>query len=222
MPKLWGRILRMLLLALVLVAAGLVWHERANIQLADLPSQLKSLIGGGVYAPLIFIAIHIAASLLFVPRTPLSIAAGLLFGLWWGTLWAACGATAGSLAGFLLARHLNAGWIKPERMPKFGELLARVERGGWRAVALIRLVPIMPHTPVNYAFGLSRISLGEYMWGSLVGQLPITVFYVDVGVAGGQAMTGSMNWLEPTLVGVGALALSLILPKLASLRRGST
>jgi len=219
--KPWGRVLRMLLLALVLVAAGFVWHERANFQITDLPAELKSFVGGGIYAPLIFIAIHIAASLLFVPRTPLSIAAGLLFGLWWGTLWAACGATAGSLAGFLLARHLNAGWIKPERLPKLGELMARVERGGWRAVALIRLVPIMPHTPVNYAFGLSRISLGDYMLGSLVGQLPITVFYVDVGVAGGQALTGSMNWLEPTLVGVGALALSLILPKLASLRRGS-
>ena len=221
MSKPWGRVLRMLLLALVLVAAGFVWHERANFQITDLPAELKSFVGGGIYAPLIFIAIHIAASLLFVPRTPLSIAAGLLFGLWWGTLWAACGATAGSLAGFLLARHLNAGWIKPERLPKLGELMARVERGGWRAVALIRLVPIMPHTPVNYAFGLSRISLGDYMLGSLVGQLPITVFYVDVGVAGGQALTGSMNWLEPTLVGVGALALSLILPKLASLRRGS-
>ena len=221
MSKPWGRVLRMLLLALVLVAAGFVWHERANFQITDLPAELKSFVGGGIYAPLIFIAIHIAASLLFEPRTPLSIAAGLLFGLWWGTLWAACGATAGSLAGFLLARHLNAGWIKPERLPKLGELMARVERGGWRAVALIRLVPIMPHTPVNYAFGLSRISLGDYMLGSLVGQLPITVFYVDVGVAGGQALTGSMNWLEPTLVGVGALALSLILPKLASLRRGS-
>ena len=221
MSKPWGRIVRMVLLGLILVAMAMVWRERAHIQLTDLPSELKSFIGGGVYAPLIFLAIHVAASLLFVPRTPLSIAAGLLFGLWWGTLWAALGAMSGSLVGFLLARHLNAGWIKPERMPKLGELMARVERGGWRAVALIRLLPIMPHTPVNYAFGLSRISLGEYMLGSLVGQLPITVFYVDVGVAGGQALSGSVNWLEPTLVGVGALALSLILPKLASLRRGS-
>ena len=39
------------------------------------------------------------------------------------------------------------------------------------------------------------------------------------GAAGALALTGSMNWLEPTLVGVGALALSLVLPKLASLRR---
>jgi len=213
----WSRFVRVFLLALVVVAFGLVWRERSEFQ----PAHLQALIAGNTYAPLVFIAIHIAASLLFVPRTPLSIASGLLFGLWWGALWAVLGAMSGSLAGFALARYVNAGWIKPERMPKFGELLARVERGGWRAVALIRIVPIMPHTPVNYAFGLSRVSLRDYMLGSLIGQLPITVFCVDVGSAGGQALTGSMNWLEPTLVGIGALALSLILPKLASLRRGS-
>jgi len=203
MSKQWGRFVRVFLLALILFAIATVWRDRAEFQ----PAHLQALIAGNAYAPLVFIAIHVAAS--------------LLFGLWWGTLWAVCGAMSGSLAGFALARYVNAGWIKPERMPKFGELLARVERGGWRAVALIRIVPIMPHTPVNYAFGLSKISLGNYMLGSLIGQLPITIFCVDVGAAGGQALTGSMNWLEPTLVGVGALALSLILPKLASLRRGS-
>ncbi len=215
MPKQWSRFLRVFLLALVVVAIGFVWRERGGFQ----PDHLKALIAGNPYAPLIFLAIHVAASLLFVPRTPLSIAAGLLFGFWWGTLWAVLGAMTGSLAGFALARYVNAGWIGPERLPKLGELLARVERGGWRAVALIRLVPIMPHTPVNYAFGLSRISLGNYLLGSLIGQLPITVFCVDVGAAGGQVLTGSMNWVEPTLIGVGALALSLILPRLTSLRR---
>jgi len=215
LPKQWNRFLRVLLLALVVVAVGLVWRERGEFQ----PAHLKALIAGDAYAPLIFLAIHVAASLLFMPRTPLSIAAGLLFGLWWGTLWAVAGAMAGSVAGFALARYVNAGWIRPERLPKLGELLARVERGGWRAVALIRIVPIMPHTPVNYAFGLSRISLGDYMLGSLVGQLPITVFCVDVGAAGGQVLTGSANWVEPALVGVGALALSLLLPRLASVRR---
>jgi uncharacterized membrane protein YdjX (TVP38/TMEM64 family) len=219
MTKPWGRVLRMLLLVLVLVAIGLVWRERTHFQLSELPAELKAAIGDSAYAPLIFIAIHVAASLLFVPRTPLSIASGLLFGLWWGALWAVCGAMAGSLAGFALARYMNAGWIKPERLPKFGELLARVERGGWRAVTLIRLMPIMPHTPVNYAFGLSRIPVGDYLLGSFIGQLPMTLVCVDAGAAGAQALTGSMNWLEPTLVGVAALALSLVLPKLAALRR---
>jgi len=219
MAKPWGRVLRVLILVLVLVAIGLVWRERMHFQLADLPADLKAAIGGTAWAPLIFIAIHVAASLLFVPRTPMSIAAGLLFGLWWGAIWAVCGAMAGSLAGFALARYMNAGWIKPERLPKFGELLARVERGGWRAVTLIRLMPIMPHTPVNYAFGLSRLSVGDYLLGSLIGQLPMTLVCVDAGAAGAQALTGSMNWLEPTLVGVGALTLSLVLPKLAAWRR---
>ena len=97
-------------------------------------------------------------------------------------------------------------------------LLQWVERGGWRAVALLRLIPIMPHSIANYALGLTRLSLGDYAFGSLLGQLPMTVAYVDLGAAGERLMLGGASWIEPTLIGLAGLSLSLLIPAIARRR----
>jgi len=85
-----------------------------------------------------------------------------------------------------------------------------VERGGWRAVALLRLIPIMPHSVANYGLGLTALPLGAYAFGSLIGQLPLTIAYVELGAAGERLMTGGTGWIEPTLIGFAALSLSLL------------
>jgi uncharacterized membrane protein YdjX (TVP38/TMEM64 family) len=90
-------------------------------------------------------------------------------------------------------------------------MFGRIERGGWRAVALVRLIPVMPHSLANYALGLTRIPLGTYTFGSLIGQLPMTIVYVDLGVAGEQLMLGDAGWLEPTLIGLAMLAVTLVI-----------
>jgi hypothetical protein len=99
-------------------------------------------------------------------------------------------------------------------MPRLGPVLLRAERGGWRAVAALRLVPVIPHSLANYALGLTRLRIGPYALGSLLGQLPMTVAYADFGAAGSSALAGKAGWLAPTLIGLAALALSLALPRL--------
>src|SRR5439155_14393821 len=114
--------------------------------------------------------------------------------------------------------HIHSGLIDPGRWARFAALLERVERGGWRMVMLLRLVPVIPHSLGNYALGLTRLRLGPYAFGSLLGQLPLTIAYVELGAGGGRAVLGMGGWLMPTAIGVTALALSMLVPML--LRRG--
>jgi uncharacterized membrane protein YdjX (TVP38/TMEM64 family) len=158
-----------------------------------------------------FLAAHIAASLVFIPRTLLAIVSGLLFGAGWGIVWAELGSVAGAAAGFLLARYVSSGLIDFQQGSLVGLLSGWVERGGWRAVALLRLIPIMPHSIANYGLGLTALPLGAYAFGSLVGQLPLTITYVELGAAGERFLAGGTGWIEPTLIGVAALSLSLLL-----------
>ncbi len=215
LPAAWLRgSARLLLLALLLAGAAIAWRWRAALG----PAELGATIGHYPLAPLMFLATHMAGSLLFVPRTVLAIAAGLLFGVGWGIVWAAIGSVAGALAGFLVARYLNAGLVDLSRNPTIRPILDRVERGGWRAVAGLRLIPVMPHSLANYGLGLTRLPLAGYALGSLVGQLPMTVAYVEFGAAGERVMLGASGWLGPTLIGLAALALSMLIPALARLR----
>ena len=80
--------------------------------------------------------------------------------------------------------------------------------------AALRLIPVVPHSLANYALGLTKLPVGPYALGSLLGQLPLTVAYVDFGAAGGRLMAGQANWLGPIAVGILALGLSILLPRL--------
>jgi uncharacterized membrane protein YdjX (TVP38/TMEM64 family) len=202
-------------LALVMIAGILAaWHWRTGLD----PIVLGARLARSPTAPLVFLALHIAASLFFVPRTLLAVAAGLAFGMWWGTLWAVLGSVVGACAGFLVARYVNAGVIGATGWARLSGLLGRVERGGWRAVAMIRLIPVIPHSLTNYALGLTRVGLVPFAVGSLLGQLPLTIAYADLGAAGGRVMLGAGGWIVPTAIGALALALSVAIPVIARRR----
>jgi uncharacterized membrane protein YdjX (TVP38/TMEM64 family) len=209
------------LAALALLAGGVAasWRWRGLFE----PLAVTAAIARNPVAPLAFLALHIAASLFFVPRTLLAAAAGLIFGMWWGILWAALGSVVGAVSGFLVARYLYAGVAGHAPPGRLAALFAYAERGGWRMVAIVRLVPIIPHSLTNYALGLTRVRLGPYAVGSLLGQLPLTIAFVDFGAAGERVLFGAADWrdqvLRPTLIGLAALAVSLLFPMLLRRRR---
>jgi len=192
----------------VAIGSLAAWHWRAILD----PLAIVAVIERYPGVPLVFLVFHILASLLFIPRTLLTLAAGLLFGTAKGIFWAGIGSVAGAAVGFLIARYTYSELFSSVRGSRFGFALERVEQGGWRSVALLRLIPIMPHSLANYGLGLTRLPLGAYAFGSLIGQLPMTIAYVELGVAGKRYLTGSAGWAAPTLVGVSAISLSLLLP----------
>jgi len=193
------------LVCLLVVGAVAAWRWRVILD----PISITAVLAGYPATPIGFLGVHIVASLLFIPRMPLAIVAGLLFGAPWGIVWATCGSVAGAVAGFLLARYVKAGMIYPGRLRLIG---AQVEQGGWRGVTILRLIPLVPHSLANYGLGLTRLPLGAYAFGSLLGQLPMTIAYVNLGAAGESLMLGRAGWITPTLIGSGMLALSLLIP----------
>lgn len=213
----WRRGARLILL--VLLAAGITaaWHWRAALDpaaIGDVTTRYPAI------APLVFLGLHIVGSLLFVPRTLLATAAGLVFGIVWGTVWAALGSVLGAVAGFWIARYVEPGLLHLDQSARIGPILDRIQRGGWRAVALVRLIPIIPHSLTNYGLGLTPMRLAPYAFGSLVGQLPMTIACVDLGAAGERLALGRAGWVTPTAIGAAALGLTLLIPVVARRRAG--
>ncbi len=205
-PPSWLRI-AILCLILAGIAAASAAETAKNAQ------WIGDLIGRfGPFVPLIFVLVHVAASLLFVPRSVMALVAATLFGFWPACLWATVGSTAGAVTGFLIARYVNAGLIVPEELSKVGPALRQAEAGGWRAVAIVRLVPFFPHALTNYALGLTGIGLLDYTLGSLAGMAPETYVFVNLAVTGRRAFADGA-WVEPALWGLALLALSFV-PKL--------
>jgi len=112
----------------------------------------------------------------------LTLGAGILFGVLRGSIIVSIAATLGATAAFLIARYVAREWVarKIAAHPKFAAVDQAVASEGWKMVGLIRLSPIFPFSLMNYAFGLTRVSLRDYFFASWIGMLPGTVMYVPL------------------------------------------
>ncbi len=163
----------------------------------------------GPWGPVIFIGIYVVATVFFIPGSVLTLGAGALFGVALGSVCVSISATLGATAAFLVGRYLARDAVarKVESNERFAAIDRAVADEGWKIVLLTRLSPIFPFTLLNYAFGLTRIPLGQYVLASWVGMIPGTVMYVYLGslvhVGAGHRQRTVGEWV---LYGVGLLA----------------
>ncbi|QKQ75894.1 TVP38/TMEM64 family protein [Nostoc sp. TCL240-02] len=152
----------------------------------------------GTVGAIAFIALYITATVAFFPGSILTLGAGVIFGAVWGSLYVFIGATLGATAAFLVGRYLARNWVagKIADNKKFAAIDQAVGREGLKIVLLTRLSPIFPFNLLNYAFGITGVSLKDYFIGS-VGMIPGTIMYVYIGsLAGNLAAIGTET--QPT------------------------
>ena len=175
------------------LAALLFAAKYFNVQ--ELFRNLLAWIEGlGPLGPLVFILAYIAATVFFLPGSILTLGAGFVFGLVRGSIVVSVASTLGATAAFLVGRYLARGWVskKVEGNEKFKAIDEAVGREGWKIVGLTRLSPVFPFNLLNYAFGLTKVSLGNYFFASWAGMIPGTIMYVYIGsLAGDLATLGS-------------------------------
>ena len=143
----------------------------------------------GTAAALAFIALFALGVVSLVPATVLAVAAGALFGLVHGVVYAFIGGTIGSTCAFLLGRH-GARKLVERRlaaMPRFVAVDRAVASRGWRIVFLLRLSPVMPFNVLNYALGLTTISVWDFMLAG-IGSIPGEIVAAYGGRIGGEAL----------------------------------
>ena len=149
-------------------------------------SQLPALVNGveslGAWGPIAFIGLYVLATVLFVPGSLLTLAGGALFGVASGFAYVFVAAVIGSCLAFLLARYAAREWVEARigANPRFAALDRAVGDEGLKITFLLRLSPVFPFSFMNYALGLTRVSLRDYMIASL-GMLPATFLYVYSG-----------------------------------------
>ena len=124
----------------------------------------------------------------FFPASILTLAAGAVYGVVRGSILVSIASTTGAVAAFLVGRHLAGRWLmrRLDAYPRLKAVEAAVAKEGWRIVLLTRLSPAFPFHLLNYAYGLTRIGLGEYALASWAGMLPGTVMWVYLGSAAGK------------------------------------
>jgi uncharacterized membrane protein YdjX (TVP38/TMEM64 family) len=165
----------------VIVAIGAAFFLLpVNTWLLGLIERIRDmgLAGAGV-----FLVAYVAATVLALPGSILTLGAGFAYGPVYGTLLVMLASNLGAVSAFLLGRT-----VLRERVSRriagdarFSAMDAAVGAQGFRVVLLLRLSPLFPFNLLNYALGLTRVRLRDYVVASVVGMFPGTLLYVYLG-----------------------------------------
>ncbi len=157
---------------------------------------------------LVFGVVYIVATVLLVPVSVLTVVAGLAFGVVIGFPLVVVSATIGATLAFLVARYFVHDRVESlvAGRPKFKAVNAAVSEGGWRVVGLLRLSPVLPFNLQNYLYGITNVTLGQYVAATFFGIMPGTLLYVYLGAAGKAASGNGADPLQWTFFAVGLIA----------------
>ncbi len=210
-----------LVLAVAALAAAATW-----LPLASLPDHVARL---GPAAPVVGVGVGAALLVALVPRTPVTLACGVLFGAATGAVCALIIALLAAGATFAVGRWLRRSFAGGDQHSNFaggdqrnnfaggdqrnfivrhaGRRWERLEgwisREGPLAVAAVRAVPLGPYGLIGYAYGASSVRVRDYSLGTLVAATPSAISYAIIGAA--VVRPGSLNPLALVPLAFGLL-----------------
>jgi uncharacterized membrane protein YdjX (TVP38/TMEM64 family) len=144
---------------------------------------LEWINGSGSWGLVLFALSYIVACLAFLPGSPLTLAGGFMFGLTRGIVAASIGSTLGAAATFAVSRWFGRKWLEQKLPihPRFSAIDRAIGDQGFKIVLLFRLCLLFPYAMTSYMFGLTRISPGKYILGTMLGRLPGIVVWSYLG-----------------------------------------
>lgn len=177
-------------MTLLIAAIGLaLWFLPVGEWLKHLQGRIEGL---GPIAPVAYVVLYVATTVLLIPGSLLTIGAAGIFSFWKALAVVVAGANLGALGAFGLTRTFLrervARWA--EANPKFAALDRAIGREGFKMVLLARLSPVFPFNLLNYLLGLTTVRTGSYVLANLIGMLPGTFLYVYVGATARDAVSG--------------------------------
>ena len=131
-----------------------------------------------VVAPLVMTIVAI----LPLPAEAPALANGILFGPFIGSLitWS------GALTGAWVSYEIAARWGRPIAL-RFtrDDIVARIDKGaekaGWWGLLVLRLVPVVAFTALNWGAGLTGVPRWRFLWTTAVGIAPGAVLFTSSG-----------------------------------------
>ena len=175
---------RKITIVALLLAAGAIIFMLPPVGREQLLSAARWAESTPAVASPVFLLSFVLAVVLLIPGWLFMVAGGYLFGSVTGGLLAFVANMLGSIAAFFLARPYARRWVKQKldhshRFNGFDDALAR---NGLYTVMFARLA-LLPNGLINYACGVSAMSLRDFVIGTSIGGLPILIANVLIGAS---------------------------------------
>jgi uncharacterized membrane protein YdjX (TVP38/TMEM64 family) len=194
-------------IAVVLLAfvVALLLYSRAGMWSS--PEQWQSSGAGFITTAFVIIFIMTASVACGLTASYFLILTPLLFPLHWSASITTAGSVLGAAVGYLIAGFVGGGWVARFQNGRVQQFLST--HSSFLALFGLRLAP-SPHSVVNYAAGLARISLARFLVATLAAMAIKSYVYataVQNAVGAGSAANAVSAPVVLSLFAVAALSL---------------
>ncbi|XP_031263760.1 uncharacterized protein LOC116121993 [Pistacia vera] len=167
----------------------------------------------GPWGPVVMTAAYIPLAIFAIPASILTLGGGYLYGLPIGFIIDSVGGTVGATAAFLIGRTFGRSYVisKLKNYPKFQAVTMAIQNSGFKIVFLLRLVPLLPFTILNYLLSVTPVHIGKYMLASWLGMMPSTSALVYVGTTLKDLSDVTHGWNEISTTRWVLMALGLMI-----------
>lgn len=140
------------------------------------------LRGAGIAAALVVVALVLAHTVIPFPAEVAVAGAGFVLGFAVALPLLLLSFLASALMAYAVARWAGRALIARTVGTRRRRQLERfVSRGGPQALIAVRLIPLVPFSPVCVACGLARVPVRRYVWTTVVGMLPQLILVTYLG-----------------------------------------
>jgi uncharacterized membrane protein YdjX (TVP38/TMEM64 family) len=197
----WRKLAVFVALSLLFVALGTIPSIRMHLQ----PDVLdKTVEGLGWKGALLLFGLGAFSPLLLLPRWPIAVVSGLVYGVFWGTCLANTASLAGACLQYALARstlsHLAERLLAKNRWRHVLES----RRHMFCILFLFRAFPLSNFVATNLLCGTLKIPAWTYLAASALGMIPSTILYAAWG-----KLTIKPSWGFGALIAAALLFLTI-------------
>lgn len=144
------------------------------------PGNIKNYIAGfGTWAIVVYVLLYTINTITLLPPIGImSLSAGAILGPLYGTIGVMLGSFLGTSATFFISRKTGGPFVQKIVKGKAKDFQEKLDKNGFKAILLIRLIPVLPWEVVNYASGLSQMKYRDYILATLIGIFPSVLIQV--------------------------------------------
>jgi uncharacterized membrane protein YdjX (TVP38/TMEM64 family) len=168
-----------LIIILISISRLFDWSQLADRQYLQRIVEQNYLV-----AVLVYLGIFWLIKFTFLPINPVIIMGGAVFGGILGGAYALVAIYSGSIALFFLGRKLGKQVVTQIIEAKFVKIQKanqNLKNQGFRAVFILRILPLAPLAVMNLFLAVSKVRFRDYLWGTLIGAIPGTMLLANAG-----------------------------------------
>ncbi len=166
------------LLSVAFIAIGTYPPLRSHLRPEELDRTIEGL---GWLGPVLLLLLGAFSPLLMLPRWPIAVVSGMVYGVFWGTCLANTASLVGAGLQYWMARsllaHVATRWIAGNRWRH----LLESQKDVFLFLFLFRAFPLSNFVATNLLCGSLRIPARTYLVASALGMIPSTLLYAAWG-----------------------------------------